>query len=50
MMNDTLEEKSGAMARLNRAILAFELSRIVALQLLLIAMIFASTVVLFVLS
>ena len=50
MMNDTLEEKSGAMARLNRAILAFELSGIVALQFLLIAMIFASTVVLFVLS
>ena len=50
MMNDTMEEKRGAMARLNRAILAFELSTIVALQFLLIVMIFASTVVLFVLS
>jgi uncharacterized membrane protein (DUF373 family) len=43
-------ERVGAMARLNRAILAFELSTIVALQFLLIVMVFASTVVLFVLS
>ena len=44
------EEKVGSTARLDRAILAFESSTIVALQFLLIVMIFASTVVLFVLS
>jgi uncharacterized membrane protein (DUF373 family) len=38
------------MARLDKAILAFELSTIVALQFLVIATIFAATVVLFVLS
>jgi uncharacterized membrane protein (DUF373 family) len=47
---DTMGERVGAMARLDEAILAFELSTIVALQFLVIVMIFASTAVLFVLS
>jgi uncharacterized membrane protein (DUF373 family) len=43
-------ERAGATARLERAILVFELATIVALQFLVILMVFASTVVLFVLS
>ena len=47
---DTMRERVGVMARLDHAILAFELSTILALQFLVIVMIFASTAVLFVLS
>jgi uncharacterized membrane protein (DUF373 family) len=43
-------ERVSAVARLDRAILAFELSTIVALQFLVIVMIFVSTIVLFVLG